>query len=1290
MAATDPIEISFVLNSKELEAEFKRIVSGAKNPDEAINALQEKFKQLNAAQLLGAKGMDDVVKAMKKMGDTAKSVKVDDFIVAKSELDAKKQQIKEVEALIKGLKKTASDMAPGNAQWEILAEVSSAESALKRYSNEVEEMESKMGDLKTSHEQLSTSVRKVKDEMAALQSVGKGNSEEYKELSKRAVEYQQALDRVNSEVKFLSQGGIQGMVQGLSAVAGGFSAAQGAVGLFAGESENLQKIMLKVQSLMAVTIGLQQISEALDKRSAFQVKFLTQAKAMFARVNTRVATSLHISNAAARALLGTLTLGLAVGIPLVINLFEKMATSASATARAQQKISDTAADSVSELLVNYKLLQKQWENTSGTLKEQQRFIDDNQDAFNKLGVSVNDVNDAQNIFVDNSDDFLVALMNQAKAAAAMQLSVDQLKKSLVLETEEKAFVETMKNGNWFSRGWAAMKANLGLVSESLGLGTFETSKDLEKESEDYLKMYQDFVDAANSIFEKLGISKSGKNRDKQRDEDKQTLADIIKEREDAWRQYYQYEAEFGRQAAKRQFEGIRQEADSFFDWLTNQRQSFADIITNGGTLTDEQRKDFEAITTKLAELSGTKSGFDVFTEGIEKAIAETPVLVDQLALLDAEIKKLEGDNRNIDNGRLNFLMGKREDVAGELSQLATEFIQAHQSIEQQKTEITARYAAIRTEIEAREMDEAEKRRLIREVDDAQRAEIEKLKEVEEEKENIFITSLQNITALTKRELGYRLEALEEYLEAGKAGLTEEEEQAVQAEIARIKSLREMKDLTSQEVQLLDQKKKLLKEISKLENNSDEKDAALKRLEKLNKEIDEIFVKKASEAAGIASTIASGFQDVAAAIGDSNDELSVMLSQLGNMAGVLSNAMSAAASFAMNDPIGGIAGSIGALSGLIGMVSGGKSLKDLRREREIAATQAGLDYNQMLRERLMLLANINEAYRSRLMILQDEIKAAELGIKSILEDQEEIIRKLLKSQTLVSTSNPWAPVVGVDIGTLLGLPEGDQGWLLFLDDIEGYLTMLEELNAAEPFEGMAAVWYQELLDLIEEMGGLEAFIAQAQQEQKNILTGTTAQGIADSIIEGIRQGKRSFEDFGNDIEGILRNAILAGLDAKLMNGRVQLLQDLIYDKMLTGSLTEDDINEIREMWEGIINEAVEFMDILDQTGLDLFGPGQDLNSLQGAYKAASQESIDLLSGNTAALRLSVIEGNGIFQNGFSAMLQAMSSQLEVQMNIENNTLTIATNTQKLYSIDAKLGQIQMQGGESIFSGTGLNP
>ena len=76
------------------------------------------------------------------------------------------------------------------------------------------------------------------------------------------------------------------------------SAAQGAVGLFAGENENLQKIMLKVQSLMAITMGLQQLQAALDKDSAFRLVTLNGLKQLWNKLIGESSDVIATENAA--------------------------------------------------------------------------------------------------------------------------------------------------------------------------------------------------------------------------------------------------------------------------------------------------------------------------------------------------------------------------------------------------------------------------------------------------------------------------------------------------------------------------------------------------------------------------------------------------------------------------------------------------------------------------------------------------------------------------------------------------------------------------------------------------------------------------------------------------------------------------------------------------------------------------------------------------------------------------------------------------------------------------------
>ena len=44
-----------------------------------------------------------------------------------------------------------------------------------------------------------------------------------------------------------------------------------------------------------------------------------------------------------------------------------------------------------------------------------KFINDNKEAFKQLGIVINDVNDAQKAFIENSDKVVDALVKQAKA-----------------------------------------------------------------------------------------------------------------------------------------------------------------------------------------------------------------------------------------------------------------------------------------------------------------------------------------------------------------------------------------------------------------------------------------------------------------------------------------------------------------------------------------------------------------------------------------------------------------------------------------------------------------------------------------------------------------------------------------------------------------------------------------------------------------------------------------------------------------------------------------------------------
>lgn len=101
-------------------------------------------------------------------------------------------------------------------------------------------------------------------------------------------------------------------------------------------------------------------------------------------------------------------------------------------------------------IVSLKQLQQEWKNLK-TTAEKNQWIKGNKSEFDKLGIAVNDVTDAENIFVNNTEAVVNALRLRAKAAAAQKLAADEYEKALI--ARNKAETEAGKGPS----GWDKFK-----------------------------------------------------------------------------------------------------------------------------------------------------------------------------------------------------------------------------------------------------------------------------------------------------------------------------------------------------------------------------------------------------------------------------------------------------------------------------------------------------------------------------------------------------------------------------------------------------------------------------------------------------------------------------------------------------------------------------------------------------------------------------------------------------------------------------------------------------------------
>ena len=252
-----------------------------------------------------------------------------------------KEVIGQIESDIKSLEKAYQGAAPGKAKVAALDELNAAKRALEEEKAALQGLQAEQEKVRESGKRLSLQLRELQDNMARLRLEGKQDTEEYRKMAQQAALLSDTLADLNTQTKILSHddANLQGFMSGVSGLAGLFTTATGALSLFASENENLAKIQTRVQSVMAITMGLQQVFNTLNKDSAFRLVTVVKMKNLLTAANTRLAVALGISTGAAQALMATLTLGLSAVITGLIVLWDKYSD-------AQEKAAEKAKERV--------------------------------------------------------------------------------------------------------------------------------------------------------------------------------------------------------------------------------------------------------------------------------------------------------------------------------------------------------------------------------------------------------------------------------------------------------------------------------------------------------------------------------------------------------------------------------------------------------------------------------------------------------------------------------------------------------------------------------------------------------------------------------------------------------------------------------------------------------------------------------------------------------------------------------------------------------------------------------
>lgn len=173
-------------------------------------------------------------------------------------------------------------------------------------------------------------------------------------------------------------------------------------------------------------------------------------------------------------------------------------------------------------------LSENWRDLGDNIKAQTQWIKDNKKEFGKLGITIDNINDANNAFVENTESVVAAYKARAKAEAALNIVSQQYQK--LLAAENKAETEKVREYGFFDKTMNYFKALWGGISgpdSDLSLETRlkkqrqrnveslqKDAKSLEQEVESYFNVWKFYEDQADALFKEIGLEESHKKDEK--------------------------------------------------------------------------------------------------------------------------------------------------------------------------------------------------------------------------------------------------------------------------------------------------------------------------------------------------------------------------------------------------------------------------------------------------------------------------------------------------------------------------------------------------------------------------------------------------------------------------------------------------------------------------------------------------------------------------------------------------------------------------------------------------------
>ena len=690
-----------------------------------LNESKKAIQEFQGAAVLGGKQMDGAFTRAAQAIDKAFAnidVIVDTNKAAITQLEAeyKKLGTSAAAALQAGKKEEAAAMQTQQAalreeitlRQTVIDEAGKQADALLREEQALKAQQKAAEQNAGAQQSLRTQLRNVREQLGQMEEAGLRGTQTFRDLQREAGRLANAIGDAQTQARIFSHdnAGLQGMISGLSGAVGAFTAAQGAVALFAGENENLQKVMLKVQALMSITMGLQQVANTLNKDSAFMLVTVAKAKELLAAANMNLAAAFGISTVAAQALMATLTLGLSVAITVIIAAISKFQSKQAEAKKAADEFNKKVAEAAGKPIAAYRALQAEWISLTGSLKDREKWVQDNAAKFEDLGYKVRTAKEAEDLLINNSAKFVEACILKAKALAAQNLAAEKYEAIIKKQAEIDAmpdtvsqFVQTSSGQYGGTTGYYIEVANSAKAKARKELAEMQNTANAlveqqvkftaeeqailasignqagqvvegsvaaaEKELQRLQGLYKDAatdaeranlarqIAAQQAEVDRLSYKSGGGGSDKK---EVDAYADMLAKRKALYEKYLKWITSSDatvRAAAASEFAPLLQEGNSYLDYLEKQRAA----IEAKTAKTAADLKNLSTLNNEIANAT-RESVISAFDTQLQQELAQCKTISEMLALIERKRGELAGDNSDVDNAKAELLNTAESDT----------------------------------------------------------------------------------------------------------------------------------------------------------------------------------------------------------------------------------------------------------------------------------------------------------------------------------------------------------------------------------------------------------------------------------------------------------------------------------------------------------------------------------------------------------------------------------------------------------------------------------------------------